>query len=197
MFHALQKKDKGLLVKNLEYIHTVLSTLETLPFPTIAAFNGDVYSGGIEFSLACDIRVAKEAIVIAFQETRLGLIPDLGGTIRLSRLLGPANAKDLIFSCRQIGPEEAKALGIVQQIFPADGFMAHVIDYASTLVSNSPRAIEAVKKIINTTYGMDLEEALEIERDEASETILSNQCIEGIGAFFEKRAPVLYTAKRC
>jgi len=143
----------------------------------------------MELALACDIRIARRHSYICFQETRLGLIPDLGGTIRLSRLIGPGNAKDLIMSCRKVGTGEAKTLGLIQHIFPEKGFMDHVMEYTQTIVENSPRAVKAVKTIIDSTWLMPGKEAFEFERDEAAETILSRQCIEGIGSFFEKRPP--------
>ncbi|MFH1153103.1 MAG: enoyl-CoA hydratase-related protein [Pseudomonadota bacterium] len=190
MFQAIQSRESGVVEDNLARIHALLSRLSNLPVPTIAAFNGDAYSGGLELSLACDIRVARQGAFMAFQETRLGLIPDLGGTIRLSRLLGPGKAKDLIYSCRKISAHEAHAMGLIQHVFPDDDFMDHVLDYAQTLTANSPEAIAAVKTIIDTTWDMDMDQALAVERNRAARTIVTGQCIEGVGAFFENRTPV-------
>jgi len=189
IFKAINENNKEKITRNFLFVHGILSNLASLPIPTIAALNADAYSGGLELALACDIRVAGQKAALCFQETRLGLIPDLGGTVRLSRLIGPGNAKDLIFSCRKIDTNEAKQMGLVQHIFPDQGFMDHVLTYAGTIIENSPRAIEAVKKIIGETGAMPLETALAVERDEAGDTILSKQCFEGIGAFFEKRPP--------
>ena len=126
---------------------------------------------------------------MAFQETRLGLIPDLGGTVRLSKLIGPGNAKDLVFSCRKIDADESKAMGLVQQIFDKNGFMEQVMAYTKQIISNSPAAISAVKNIVHTTHGLPLEKALEIERENAANTLMTLECFEGIGAFLEKRPP--------
>ena len=92
MFRALEKKDREELIEGFAFIQNVLSKLAHLPLPTVAAINGLCYSGAVELAAACDIRVAKENAVICLQETRLGLIPDLGGTVRLARLIGPGRA---------------------------------------------------------------------------------------------------------
>ena len=189
MFQALENRDKAKLTAGFADIQNVLSKLARLPFPTIAAINGLCYSGAAELAAACDIRVAKEGAVICLQETRLGLIPDLGGTVRLSRLIGPGRAKDLIFSARKILPDEAKDLGLVNHIFPAENFKAHVIEYVKSITANGPCALQAVKEIIDSTPAMAEADALAFERKKAAENVLSRQCIEGIGSFLEKRPP--------
>jgi enoyl-CoA hydratase/carnithine racemase len=189
MLHALESRDKAKLVQGFADIQRVLSKLSHLPFPTVAAINGLCYSGAVELAVACDIRVVKAGAVISLQETRLGLIPDLGGTVRLARLIGPARAKDLIFTARQILPEEAKDLGLVNHIFPQKDFQSHVIDYVKRITANAPAALRAVKEIIELTLTMEAVEALAFEREKAAENILSRQCIEGISAFLEKRPP--------
>jgi enoyl-CoA hydratase len=190
MFGFLQNKDKDKLIQGFAYIQGVLSKIARLPIPTIAAINGLCYSGAVELAAACDLRVAKEGAVICLQETRLGLIPDLGGTVRLAGLIGPGRAKDLIFTGRELYPDEAKALGLINHIFPKESFRSHVMNYVRGIIANSPSALRAVKKIINATAGMDEDAALVFEREKAAENVLSEQCIEGIGAFIEKRPPV-------
>jgi enoyl-CoA hydratase len=189
MFQFLQNKDKEKLEKGFAYIQGVLSRLAHLPFPTIAAINGLCYSGAVELAAACDIRVAKEDAVICLQETRLGLIPDLGGTVRLAGLIGPGRAKELIFTGREILPDEAKELGLISHIYPKENFKSHVIEYVKHITANSPSALRAVKEIINATTTMDEDEALAFEREKAAENVFSEQCLEGIGAFLEKRPP--------
>lgn len=189
MLQALENRDKAKLVEGFAYIQSVLSKLSHLPFPTIAAINGLCYGGAVELAAACDIRVAKEGAVMCLQETRLGLIPDIGGTVRLAKLIGPGRAKDLIFTSRQILPEEAKELGLVNHIFPRQDFQAHVIEYVKSITANGPMALRVVKEIIDSTLTMDEVDALALERQKAAENILSRQCIEGISAFLEKRPP--------
>lgn len=189
MFKGLQLQNKQVLIDGFAYIQGILTKLARLSFPTIAAINGLCYGGAAELALACDLRVAKEGAVICFQETRLGLIPDLGGTVRLAGLVGPGCAKELIFSARKIGAEEAKQLGLVNHIFPKNNFRSHVIEYVESITANGPMALQVVKEIIDSTISMEKEQALAFERDRAASNVLSGQCIEGITAFLEKRRP--------
>jgi enoyl-CoA hydratase/carnithine racemase len=189
MFEALQNRDKAKLVKGFAEMQAVISKLARLPLPTVAAINGLCYGGAVELAAACDIRVIKEGVVICLQEARLGLIPDFGGTVRLARLIGPARAKELIFTARKILPEEAKSLGLVSHIFPAEDFISQVAEYVKSITANGPKALEVVKEICDTTISMTENQALGFENEKAAENILSGQCIEGIGAFLEKRAP--------
>ncbi len=189
MFQGLQNQDKEKLIDGFAHIQGVLTKLARLTFPTIAAINGICYSGAAELALACDLRVAKEGAVICFQETRLGLIPDLGGTVRLAKLVGPGCAKDLIFSARKIVAEEAKQLGLVNHVFPKENFRSRVTEYVESITANGPMALQVVKEIIDSTIPMDEDEALAFEREKAASNVLSGQCIEGITAFLEKRTP--------
>ncbi len=189
MFEALQNKDRAKLTEGFAYIQGVLSKLARLPFPTVAAINGLCYSGAVELAAACDIRVIKEGAVICMQETRLGLIPDLGGTVRLAKLIGPASAKELILTARKILPDEAQTLGLVSHIFPGENFKPHVTEYVKSITANGPKALEVVKEICDSTFTMEEDQALGFEIERAAENILSGQCIEGISAFLEKRSP--------
>lgn len=189
MFQALQDRDKTKLVEGFARMQSVVAKLARLPFPTVAAINGLCYGGAVELAGACDIRVAKAGAVICLQEARLGLIPDFGGTVRLARLIGPARAKELILTARQILPDEAKALGLVSHVFPEENFKSHVIEYVKRLTANGPKALQVVKEICDATVTMPEDDAFEFERARAAETVLSGQCIEGISAFLEKRAP--------
>ncbi|MBW1868238.1 MAG: enoyl-CoA hydratase/isomerase family protein [Deltaproteobacteria bacterium] len=189
MFQALQNQDEKRLVEGFGYIQSVLTKLARLTFPTIAAINGICYSGAAELALACDLRVAREDVVICFQEARLGLIPDLGGTVRLAKLVGPGRAKDLIFSGRKIDAKEAKQLGLVNHVFPKENFRSRVTEYVENITANAPMALRVVKEIIDSTISMDEDQALAFEREKAASNVLSGQCIEGITAFLEKRSP--------
>jgi methylglutaconyl-CoA hydratase len=189
LFTALQQKNRETVLEGIGYMQNILCLLARLPFPTIAAINGLCYSGGLELALACDIRISCHNAVLCFQETRLGLIPDLGGTVRLARLVGPGRAKELIFSARKIEPSEALALGLLNHVFTKKNFMQQVETYVESLVSNGPKAIETVKRIVDSAAGMPETEALVLEKEQAAINILSGQCIEGISAFLDKRTP--------
>jgi enoyl-CoA hydratase/carnithine racemase len=189
MFEAIQNRDKAKIVKGFADMQVVVSKLARLPIPTIAAINGLCYGGALELAAACDIRVVKEGAVMCLQEVQLGLIPDFGGTVRLTRLIGPARAKELIFTARKILPDEARALGLVSHIFPAKDFIGQVTEYVQSITANGPKALEVVKEICDTTVTMAEKQALGFENERAAENILSGQCIEGISAFLDKRAP--------
>jgi len=189
LLEALQAEDRQTILAGIAYMQKILTALADLPLPTIAAIDGACYSGGLELCLACDIRIASQSAELCFQETRLGLIPDLGGTVRLARLVGPSRAKDLIFSARILDPDQALAMGLVNHVFPSENFMQQVALYVADLLANSPRAIQAVKQIISDSLDLPLDVALKLEQELAADTILSSQCIEGVGAFLEKREP--------
>ena len=104
-------------------------------------------------------------------------------------MIGPGRSKDLIFTSRQISADEAKALGLINHIYPEDKFRQHVLEYVRQITANSPSAVSAVKQIINATATMDENAALKFEREKAAENVLTRQCIEGITAFLEKRKP--------
>ncbi len=189
LFTALQENNRKVVLEGIAYMQGVFTMLADLPFPTIAAINGICYSGGLELSLACDIRIASHDTVLCFQETRLGLIPDLGGTVRLARLVGPGRAKELIFSARKIDPDEALTMGLLNHVFLKKDFIRQVETYVNNLMTNGPQAINSVKHIVDAAMDISEKEALIVEKEQATINIMSGQCIEGIGAFLEKRAP--------
>jgi enoyl-CoA hydratase/carnithine racemase len=189
LFTALQENDRKVVLEGIAYMQGVLTMLADLSFPTIAAINGICYSGGLELSLACDIRIASHDSVLCFQETHLGLIPDLGGTVRLARLVGPGRAKELIFSARKIDPNEALALGLLNHVFAKKDFMGQVDTYVDKLMANGPQALKSVKHIVDAAMNIPEKEALVVEKEQATINIMRGQCIEGISAFLEKRAP--------
>ena len=189
LFTGLQEKDRETVLEGIGYMQGILSKLAHLPFPTIAAINGLCYSGGMELALACDIRIACIDAVLCFKETRLGLIPDLGGTVRLDRLVGPGRAKELIFSARTLGPNEALGMGLLNHVFAKENFMQQVEAYVESLIANGPQALKCVKQIVAAAMDMPETEALSLETEQAADNILSGQCVEGIGAFLEKKTP--------
>ena len=189
LFTAIQENDRKTVLEGIAYMQGILAKLAHLPFPTIAAINGLCYSGGLELSLACDIRIAAQGAMLCFKETHLGLIPDLGGTVRLTRLVGPGRAKELIFSARKIDTDEARAIGLLEYVFAKKNFMTQVERYVKNLLSSGPQAIKSVKHIVAATMDLPEKKALAVEKDQAALNILSGQCIEGISAFLEKRTP--------
>ena len=164
--------------------------IEGLPIPVIAALNGYTLGGGLELALACDIRIAKEGIKLGFPESQLGVIPGTGGTQRLTRLVGPGIAKELILSGRRITAEEALSIGLVSRVVPADEWDITLAEYMQDLVRRAPIAVRSAKKAIDMAGSLTLEEGLDLERELNLECFKSDDFQEGLAAFREKRTPM-------
>lgn len=180
-------------IKVREYIFTIRSlftSIELLNKPVIAAVNGIALGGGTELALASDIRIASENATLGLTETKLAIIPGAGGTQRLPRLVGRGKAKELIFTGRRVGAQEALAIGLVNQVCPPAELMDESIKMASMICENGPIAVEQAKYAI--TYGIetDLQTGLAMESNAYWVTIPTQDRVEGLTAFREKRKPV-------
>jgi len=168
-----------------------LGWLETIPVPTIAAINGAALGGGLELALLCDLRVAAQHAVLGLPETSLGVIPGAGGTQRLPRLLGEARAKELILRAARLSASEALILGLVNQIMPkSDDFLLEVINWAEPILSGAPVAIRAALQAMRGATTRDLREGLALERAAYEQCLQSEDRVEALAAFSEKRKPV-------
>ena len=145
-------------------MHAAFAAIAGLPMPVVAAVTGYALGGGMELSLCADFRVCGESAKFGQPEILLGIIPGAGGTQRLPRLIGPARAKDLVFTGRFVDAQEALRIGLVDQVVPD----AEVFDAAVRMVGrfrNGPvHALRAAKQAIDTGLGVDLESGLEVER---------------------------------
>ena len=182
---SMQKNDGGPIRALLTRLKGILTSIEELPVPTIAAINGDAHGGGVELALCCDLRVMDPKATLCMAETRIGLIPDLGGTVRLVRLLGRSRAMDLIWTARDLRAEEALEMGLVNRLAPAQHAPDAALDLAALVVQNGPAAVRAVKRVARSMT--DLSAALEAETEAAVECILEGQAVEGISAWIQKR----------
>jgi enoyl-CoA hydratase len=169
--------------------HEAGTLLETMPKPTIAAVNGFALGGGCELALACDIRYAASTAKLGQPEINLGIIPGWGGTQRLARVAGVGAAKELIFSGRTVGAEEAARRGIVEAVFEPDELMEKTLELAQLLASKSPLALAAAKQAINRAFQGEHSANLEREADSFGELFASEDAKEGLAAFVEKREP--------
>jgi enoyl-CoA hydratase/carnithine racemase len=142
--------------------------------------------GGCELALACDIRIAADNAQLGQPEILLGIIPGAGGTQRLARLVGPAKAKDLIFTGRFIGAEEAKAIGLVDQVVPADQVYAAAQAWAKTFVGGAAYAIRAAKEAVDRGLEVDLATGLEIERMLFASLFATQDRAVGMASFVEQ-----------
>ncbi len=163
--------------------------LAKLQIPTIAAINGLALGGGFEITLACDFRVAAEHAEVGLPEVGIGIIPGAGGTQRLPRLIGPTRAKDLIFTARRIGAEEALEMGVLSQVVSPDQLMDTAQQIAGATARNSPLALAYAKASIDIGVETSLEQGLRFETVAIRTTLASEDYREGLTAFAEKRSP--------
>ncbi|MCK5352893.1 enoyl-CoA hydratase/isomerase family protein [bacterium] len=168
----------------------ILTSIEALPFPVISAVKGFALGGGLELSLACDLIVAAEDARLGLPETNLGIIPGLGGCIRLPKRVGLGRARELIYSGRIVGGKQALALGLVDAVFPLEQFDVEVRKIASLLASKSPSALALAKSTLNRGMDASLEAGLALERETFAYCFSLPDAKEGISAFLEKRKPV-------
>lgn len=174
----------------IQTIRNLFTSIEYLNKPVIAAVNGIALGGGTELALASDIRIAAMNATMGLTETRLAIIPGAGGTQRLPRLVGKGKAKELIFTGRRIGAEEALDIGLVNKICDQKDLLSEAMVMAEMICEAGPVAIEQAKYAINYGLETDLHTGLAIESSAYWVTIPTEDRLEGLAAFREKRKPV-------
>lgn len=167
--------------------HEVCNSIEKMGKPVIAAVCGYALGGGCEIALACDMRLASEDAKFGQPEVNLGLIPGFGGTQRLTGLLGVGRSKELIMTGRIINADEAQSMGLVNVLVKNDELLDRAGDMAAVLAQKSPVALAETKKLINATR--DMRSGYENEIDSFSRCFETEDHVEGIRAFLEKRRP--------
>ena len=168
--------------------HKIFNRIEELDLPVIAAINGLALGGGCELTLACDMRVSSDRARFSQPEVTLGLIPGWGGTQRLSRLVGPAKAKEMIFTGQMINAQEALRIGLANKVVPDGEELKTATDILRIIIAKaSPLAVKVAKKTINQGIQKPLSEGLEIEIKAVEELSSSEDLKEGIQAFIQKR----------
>ncbi len=166
---------------------TLLFKIENLPQPVIAAVNGFALGGGCEIAMACDIRLASDKAKIGQPEVNLGIIPGYGGTQRLTRLVGPGKAKEMIFTGDFVTAQEAYRIGLIDQIYPPEELMTKAKEMAEKIASKGPLAIRAAKEAINLGLDVDLKSGCAHEAALFAGICASDDKNEGTNAFLEKR----------
>ena len=169
--------------------HAAMALLDRSPVPTIAAVNGFALGGGCEIALACDIRIAADNALLGFPEVGLGILPGMGGTQRLPRLIGPGLANELIFSGRRIEAAEAKEMGLVNRVVAQGEALNASQQLASEISKNGPLAVRYAKAAANKSLDVDLVSGLEYEADQFALLFSTEDAKEGMSAFSEKRKP--------
>lgn len=171
-------------------MHEVLRRIETMPKVFIAAITGHCLGGGCEIALACDLRFAASgAYGIGQPEVTLGIVPGNGGTQRLPRLVGKSRALDLMITGRTLSPEEARAIGLVDRVVPAEDLLARTREYAEALARSATVAVGLIKLAVNRGLEMALDDGLAYEREVLFRSFLTEDSAEGVRAFLEKRQP--------
>lgn len=164
-------------------MHESYNRVAACPKPVIAAINGFALGGGFELALCADIRIAATDATFGFPEIKLGVIPGAGGTQRLTRLVGPSRAKDLIFTGRFVKADEALSLGIVNQLVDPDGVEEAALAYARQFVGQASLAIRAAKECINQGDDVDLATGLAIERAQFAALFATEDKVIGMESF--------------
>ncbi|OBK98445.1 enoyl-CoA hydratase [Mycobacterium sp. 1245499.0] len=165
------------------------SKLAAVRTPTIAAVAGHALGGGCELAMMCDVLIAADTAKFGQPEIKLGVLPGMGGSQRLTRAIGKAKAMDLILTGRTIGAEEAERSGLVSRVVPADDLLAEAKAVATTISQMSRSAARMAKEAVNRAFESTLAEGLLYERRLFHSTFATQDQSEGMAAFVEKRPP--------
>jgi enoyl-CoA hydratase/carnithine racemase len=180
--------DAGWL-QNRIFMRALFDSIRAVPQPTIASVFGYALGGGFELALSCDLIVASEDAVLGLPEARVGILPGGGATQLLTRRLGPARAKELIFTGRRLSGQEAIDLGLVTRVVEREALTAATAELAREICRSSPVSVRESKKAIDRALGLPLEDGIELEDLAWRRAVASADRREGIAAFNEKRDP--------
>jgi enoyl-CoA hydratase/carnithine racemase len=173
------------MVKRSTGLTTAFTAVAKIPKPVVAAVNGYALGGGCELSLCADYRIAADNAVFGQPEVQLGIIPGAGGTQRLSRLVGPSTAKDIIFTGRFVNADEALAIGLADRVVPADQVYGEAVAWASQFTAAASYAVRAAKEAVDRGLEVDLETGLEIERQQFAALFATEDRTIGMSSFVE------------
>ncbi|WP_227354603.1 enoyl-CoA hydratase/isomerase family protein [Haladaptatus salinisoli] len=179
---ALEQREASKRPRVYEYV-------DDLEKPVIGALNGHALGGGCELAQACDVRIAHERAKLGQPEINLGIMPGGGGTQRLPRLVGEGQAMRLVLSGEIIDAEEARDIGLVDEVCSDEEFDDRVYELAGRMAEKSPAALELAKKAVKASSRMELEAGIEYEAELFALLFASEDKNEGIDAFFEDREP--------
>jgi enoyl-CoA hydratase/carnithine racemase len=186
---AAETHDKSPAHDLIRRIRTSVDSLISLPVPIIAAINGLAYGGGAEIASRCDLRVMDPLAVFCFSEVRLGLMPDHGGVVGLTKLVGASRASDLILTARKVDARESLQLGLTNRISAPGKAMDEAFALALAIAHNGPRAVRHALSVIRKIADLTTQEALELETQKAVDLIASGECIHGVSAFLTREKP--------
>lgn len=186
---ALTRGDENVARTVIEDLKSCVQALADLPGLTIAAIEGACLGGGLEVALACDMRIAAENAMLAMPEARIGLMSDVGGATRLTRLVGPGRAADLLATGRTVSGEEAFRLGFVERVVPAGTALDVARAAANDVLGNAPEAVRLALSVVRLAPDLGLSEALSLETRAGVMALSTGEALEGLAAFQERRPP--------
>jgi enoyl-CoA hydratase/carnithine racemase len=173
------------MVQRSGALQSAFTSVARIPKPVVAAVTGYALGGGCELALCADVRFAAEDAVLGQPEILLGIIPGAGGTQRLTRLVGPSRAKDIIFTGRFVKADEALAIGLVDRVFPADRVYEEALAWARRFAGAATYALRAAKEVIDQGLEADLETGLAIERQQFAALFATDDRRIGMTSFVE------------
>ncbi|GHH96595.1 enoyl-CoA hydratase-related protein [Neobacillus kokaensis] len=175
--------------KQHDYFEKVTESLREFPYPVICAINGYALGGGLEIALSCDFRISAEHASFGLPEAKLGLIPGIGGTQLLSRIIPIGLAKELLYTGKRFTAKEGQQWGLINHVFPVDILLEETIKIAESIAQNAPLSLKALKNAVNKGTETDLATGIAFELEAYYKCANSEDRLEGIFAFNEKRAP--------
>lgn len=175
--------------ETVRLIGSTINRVEALPQPVIAVLNGVAFGGGLELALACDLRIASSEAKMGLTEVSLGIIPGAGGTQRLPRLIGLGKAKELIYTARRITASEALEINLINEVVEKEDLLQRATELAREIAKNAPLSLIQAKTAINKGIEVDLTTGLKIEELAYNELLYTEDRMEGLVAFQEKRQP--------
>ena len=174
----------------MTFANNTFTRLSDLRQPTIAVLNGYALGGGMELALSTDIRIGYEKTVVGFPEVGLGIIPGFAGTQRMSRLIGTSRTKELIFTARTVKGQEAYELGILNKLVSVEELLSSAEELAAAMIKNAPLAVEKAKHVIQVGSELPLKNAIRLETQAEALLFSTEDKVEGMRAFVEKRKAV-------
>ena len=186
---ALQVRSVTAAMAYLKNLRRLNERIETLDKPVIAAIEGFCMTGGLELALACDLRVAGEGASFAITSARIGTVAGAGATQRLPRIVGKANALEMLFAAEPIGCTEAFRIGLINRETERGGALTQAIAMAGTYAERAPLSLALLKRAVHHGLQMDIESGLELETFLVASIYTTDDKEEGISAFLEKRKP--------
>jgi enoyl-CoA hydratase len=175
--------------KKLARENEAFGRFESLSKPTVAAIDGLAYGGGCEISMACDLRITGEGAKFALPDVRLGVVPGSGGLFRLPELVGPARAMELMYLGEPIDAREAERIGLVNEVVPDGEAISRALDVARSISRQPKDAVAAIKRGVRESLHSSREDSVRLTLALSDRLFRTEDCAEGILAFFEKREP--------